>query len=517
MTISNTFTVRITAPASGPEWFTQRAANTWYQVATGVGGADWSAGVRLDQSVPNLTLSYDDLCMNNNGATVAPDYGEFIIALNGGHAGNSANDAYALALNVAQPYWYQVVERTPVAYTDLRVNNQTTGAVNPLGTDGNYDVIIDNQGYALAPPYYVPCVLEDGIIPWTRDANNFVLPANVNHAACTARPRSLHTNNNTHYHNGKVWWPFMNAPGVSGRSHGHKCSLNFAGIKANPGLKTFVAGQLAPWAYHGPITEWPSTSLFTGNGDFGTAALDRTTGRIWYRGQSWVGYWAMETVGASAGQHTYYTNGDSARALISNGATICYLPKVGGGLHTLWVMMEGSTTGSYYVKVCDVTGAGLGSPTVPTWTRHIPTNATQYEWAWGLKSSGTNPTIAGYSMGWGMVWHEPSQAILAYNCDQIQKYPLTPTDAQNRNVIRKLSPPMSNGYYAPTGAWTWSEVTLAGDAPETLMPSKGLAGGGASSHSRFNLIPNFDGAGNALLIHQSRYNTPTRVAKLGAV
>jgi hypothetical protein len=179
--------------------------------------------------------------------------------------------------------------------------------------------------------------------------------------------------------------------------------------------------------------------------------------------------------------------------------------------------MEGKSTGSFYVKVCDLTGAAPNTSTLPTWTRHIPTNATMYEWAWGLKNSGTNPTIAGYSMAWGMVWHAPSQAFLAYNCDQIQKYPLTPTDAQNRNVLRKLSPPMSNGYYVPGGTWTWSEVELFGDAPETNVPTDGPAGGAAGSHSRFNLIPDFDGAGNALLIHQSRYNVPTRVAKLGAI
>jgi len=508
--------------STAPQWFDDMDADTWYSIADGSDDGTWQGGTSLYQSVPNITTEYDDLCMNNNGGTVALDYREFILALNGGHSGNYANDAYALALNSNQPGWYQVVEPTPEQYTDIRITpatpagNYHTPAAFPA--DGITDYPIDSQSYGLAQPFFVPAIYSDGSAPvYTRDVSNKVLPGTFDHTVINCHPKSLHTNNHTHYHNGKVWWPIMNAPNSgSGPTHLHKLSLDFQGIKNNPSLSTWAFGTLGPWQYHGPITGWPTNSIATGPGDFGTAALDRTTGLIWYRGQNTDRYWAMETTGASAGSHHYFTGAPSPHQLSSNGSAICHLTDTGGNPVTLWVMMEAdSSTPSFYIKIADVTAAP-GS--TPTWTRQVPLNTDSYEWAYGIKNFRVppDPTFAGYAMGYGMVWHAPSQCFLVYNCDQM---PHLVDNVTASASIRKLSPPLVNGQYNAAGQWSWSEVTLSSinGAPEVLLPSKGTAGGGASSHSRFNIFPDFDGLGNALIIHQSRYDAPTWVAKIGVI
>lgn len=508
--------------STAPQWFNEMPGSTWFPLAKGTNDGTWQGGTRLDQSVPNVDAEYVDLCQNNNGATVAPDYKEFIIALNGGHAGNPANDAYGLKFNQAVPGWYQIVERTPVQYTNIAVNNATPGSLNPVTSypaDEFVDRICDGNQIKLAQPYYVPGTWADGPqVSYTVDINNLVLPGTFDHTTIQRRPRSLHTNNHTHYHNGKVWWPIMDAYNEgTGPTSGHKLSLDFQGIKNNPSLKTWVYGQLAPWQYHGPITEWPSGSSFTTNADFGTAALDRVTGRIWYRGQSTDKYWCMETVN-NPGSHLYFTGGLAPNDLTSNGSAIAHLTDVNDVPKTLWVMLESDSSGGggFYIKIADVTGAS--AVVTPTWSRQIPLNSANFEWAYGIKNyrNPPDPAFPGYAMGYGMVWHAPSQCFLVYNCDQM---PHSVANVRGSAAVRKLSPPLVNGKYDSSGSWSWSEVTLATPegAPEVLIPSKAVAGGGASSHSRFNLIPDFDGLGNALLIHQSVYNAPTWVAKIGVI
>ena len=507
-----------------PTWFTGMDADTWYPIATQ--GAPlpptgtleaWQQGTSLYASVPNITAAYDDLCQNNNGGVIIPEYKEFALVANGGHSGNFANDGYSLDLSAEIPYWYQLVESTPEEYTDVRVSTGSTpGLIHslaPYPADGSEDTIVDANGVVLAQPYFVPPTWADGPeVPYIADANYRVNPEQTNYTNIRRRPRSLHNNAIPNYNNGKIWWPFMNAPNVSGRSHGHKLSLDFAGCKTDYQLTRWSYGNLGPWQYHGPISEYTGTA-FTTAADFGAGAIDRVSGIVWYHAGAGNMYWGMETTtdnGLTPGEHTYYTTTlVNNNALKSGGTAICRLPKSGGGEHILWVMQETSANdpGSLYIRVYDL------SETPHTYSRVLPLNAENYEWAWGIKYAQTTlrPNFTGYAMGWGMVWHEPSQCFLAYNCDHIPP--------EHRNRVRKLIPPMSGGVYNPGGDWTWSEAILSdvNGMPEQLLPGKLQAGGGASSYTRFNLIPNFDGQGNALLLHQSAYNTPTWVAKIGAI
>jgi hypothetical protein len=108
--------------------------------------------------------------------------------------------------------------------------------------------------------------------------------------------------------------------------------------------------------------------------------------------------------------------------------------------------------------------------------------------------------------GWGLVYHAPSKAFLAFNCDQSVN-----TSRVRHGALRKLSLPMNaQGQYDPTLPWRWTEVAIGGTVPSTCSPGGVITGG---SWSRFNVIPQFDGT-NDLLIALNSYNTATSVMKL---
>jgi hypothetical protein len=343
-------------------------------------------------------------------------------------------------------------------------------------------------------------------------------------AATGRRPKTAHTCSHYYYANGKVWFAFHNAWNAgTGPSSAAKLYLDRAGLKSGTVKKEWVQGKLGPWGYAGPIHEIPMGAEVSSSMAFGTGAIDRKTGLIWYIGAGTRSFWAMNTVD---GSHTFYKEAKPIVTRNPSGiSAIGHVSVAGGGTRTLWVHLisafggSGKWTGTNDVLVADITGAAPASP--PAWSLK-PTNGGEFEWAYHrAKEDPTWPKSAGgHSQpcsAWGLVWHAPSRAFLAYNPDQIQKQGLTTRDAQSRSVIRKLAVPMVDGVYDPAGRWIWSEVDLGPLAPDTVNPGAANTGGGGGSYTRFNILPNFDGQGNALLIHFSMYDKPVYLAKIGVL
>ncbi len=416
-----------------------------------------------------------------------------IIALNGGHAAWQYNDAYALDLGSDVPAWRRIVDATPEVdpkdgrrYYDA-VNNESSEPV----PDGYIDKVVDQNGIAYSRPIKVPGWLSDGPHP-----NILYSDRSPDVSRILRRPRTVHTCSHYHYSNGRVWYPIMNAWNQgSGLTSLVKVALDVNALRTNPSLKEWRYANPAPWSYIGTISE--QTGGDTGAFGFGVAALDPASGKIWYAGQRTSSYWSMDTRGNSAGQHAFYDDSPREKDIRSSAGAIAHgLAQAGGGTTSLFVMME---IGTLRLWVLDISKAGTGQG----WSVVAPKNASNFEWAAALKL--VEPNHAGHSAAYGMVYHAPSKAFLAYNCDQLP----------NRAVVRKLSIPLrSDGTYDPAGSWAWTEMALGGQAPAVNNPTSANIGGGGGSYTRFNIFPDFAGNGEALLVHLSHYDQPTSVCKL---
>jgi hypothetical protein len=232
---------------------------------------------------------------------------------------------------------------------------------------------------------------------------------------------------------------------------------------------------------------------------FGVAALDRATGKIWYAGQKSANYWSLDTLGASAGKHTFYDDAPREKDFSSSaGAIASNIPLAGGGTTSLFVVME---QGTYRIWILEIPKAGTGQ----AWYPASPSNGASLEWAAGIKAR--TPDFVGHPAAYGMVYHAPSKSFLAYNCDQLR----------DRSVLRKLSIPLrSDGTYDRNAAWSWTEVRVGGAAPGVNSPTAAGIGGGGGSYTRFNLMPDFGGTGEDLLVHLSHYDQGLYVCKLPA-
>lgn len=495
-------TTAVTPCSAGtvPSWFRSLEPNRWLSVAAGPKGSrSPQSGDRLAEVVPagpyfgNYGPRY--LTAGWNGACVDTDNMEMIVALNGGHAAWQYNDAYALSLASELPAWRRIVDSTPEVdpstgrhYYDA-VNHESGDAV----PDGFIDRVLDPSGATYARPFVVPGWLNDGPQPQIAASDRAPDLGKI-----LRRPRTLHTCSHYHYSNGRVWYPIMNAWNQgSGLTSLVKLALDVDGLRQNPALKAWRYGDLGPWRYLGVISE--QTGGDTADFGFGVAALDASTGKIWYAGQKTSTYWSMDTRGASAGQHRFYSDAPRTKKLSSSAGSICHGIRLASGETTsLFVMLE---VGTYRVWVLDTSKAGSGD----AWTVIEPANAEKFEWAAELKK--VEPSFTGYTAAYGMVYETNSSSLLAYNCDQLP----------NRSTLRRLSiPSHADGTYNPQGNWTWSEILMAGDPPSPNNPGAGNIGGGGGSYTRFNIIPDFGGTGESLLIHLSHFDQATSVCKFVA-
>jgi len=428
-----------------------------------------------------------------NGACVDTDNAEMIIALNGGHAAWQYNDAYALALGSESPGWRRIVDATPEMdpRDGRRYYDAANNATGASGADGYIDRVLDPSGQNYSRPFVVPGWLNDGPQPAILAGEKKPDLSRV-----FRRPRTLHTCSHYHYSNGRIWYPIMNAWNQgSGLTSLVKLALDVDAVRRDPSLKAWRYGSPRPWQYLGVISE--QTGGDTGEFGFGVGALDPSTGRVWYVGQKTSNYWSLETLGGSAGNHQFFSDAPRGKDLRSSAGNIAHGVRVAsGGVTSLFVLME---IGTHRLWILDISKAGSGS----AWSVVEPVNGSRYEWAYGLKKVSSG--YAGHPAGYGMVFHEPSQSFLAYNCDQLP----------NRSVLRRLAIPLhSDGTYDPKGDWVWSEIACSGQAPATNNPRAGNIGGGGGSYTRFNILPDFCGSGQALLVHLSHFDQPTFVCKL---
>jgi hypothetical protein len=275
-----------------------------------------------------------------------------------------------------------------------------------------------------------------------------------------------------------------------------KLSLDVEALRSDPSLGKWRYGDLGPWQYAGTILE--QTGGATDAYGFGVAALDRSSGKIWYTGQKTANYWALDTVGERAGMHTFFSDAPREKDLSSSAGAIAHGVTTGDGRGTtsLFVMME---QGSLRIWILDIALAGSGR----AWSVVQPDNASALEWSHNLKK--IFPDYDGYPAAYGMVYYPPGRCFIAYNCDQLP----------DRAAVRILRMPLrSDGSYDQGGRWAWEEHRLGTIGPDENNPTARGIGGGGGSYTRFNCFPNFAGTGESLLVHLSRHDRPTWVCRL---
>jgi hypothetical protein len=506
------FTLTVTAPPSGgPAWFTSLAPLQWLPIAKGTGETG-TGGSRLDQVTyqnnhvwptgfvgKGRMNNANNYCQNSNGAAVDPVNAEMFLVGNGGHGGYMGNETMRLRLRTATPSWEIFVDATPPDY------------LQPAGTDpGGTNVAsfwseeVYLYGHAAFHSYL--------------DGPAYTTP--VTNGPVTRRPTSVHSSCLPTYSEGKVWFPLQNSTNLNGGTDGRaKYALNVQSVRDDPSLKNWVYGQFVPWEFHGMKTDGGAedTAAFF---RFAGAALDEGTGRMWipWSAESSLPtlLLMMETRGANAGRHQFFKNSSVFRIGSGNCPRIITITDTTGATKKLLVTMSTkrwNTDTNRYIITADISAMEAQTIThsgviTGTWvTEHVAQEPTPLLWQSPERASFDPNGTLGPGAGWGLVYHAPSKAFLAFNCDQCVN-----TSRVRHGALRKLSLPLNaQNQYDPTNfSWRWTEVPIGGTVPTTCLPSGFITGG---SWSRFNVIPQFDGT-NDLVIALNSYNTATSVMKL---
>lgn len=457
----------------------------WVPLAGGRAyGGTWQGGARLADAVPPPpyfgNYGPKTLTAGWNGACIDPQSAEMIVALNGGHSARQENDAYALALLDETPGWRRILESTPL----------TDSAGAELLTRAR---ILDPQGRKYVTPMLIP--------GWTLDGPDPAIAfddRDPDLSKVQRRPRTLHTCSHYHCSGGKIWFPIMNAwDRGTGETSLVKLALNLQKLREQPSLARWRYGDPAPWEYIGTIREQEAGGQDSYG--FGVAALDRSTGRLWYAGQKSSTYWSLATLGPDAGKHDFYADAPREKDLSSSGGAIAESVSLDGRTRTsLFVMLE---QGTHRIWILDTGQAGRGS----AWSVTEPENSSKLEWAKNLRAF--VPGYKGHTAAYGMVYYPPGKCFLAYNCDQLP----------DRAAVRVLHMPIRNdGTVDIRGSWRWDEVRMGDRGPDENNPTARGIGGGGGSYTRFNILTNFGGSGESLLIHLSAHDRPTWVSRLPA-
>lgn len=522
------FTVQ---PAAGiPAWFSTLPVLTWREIAKGTGG-DYSGGATLSQSIlasnyvwptdgfdplsPSLPvlgpqggiMNSAAYCQNSNGMAVDPVRGYCYMVANGGHGGYMGNETMALNLRSDQPGWTRFVDSTPPWHISSVAN----------GGSGFDSIEEDAQGT------FAYLAFTDGPA-WSVDyvANPTYTYANTE---ITRRPPASHTACLQTFSEGKVWFPLQNSTNFNGGcSSFSKLSVDVDAVHATPSLRNWRYGTIAPWQFYGINTDVlslqprGSQSLFL----FPTAALDRETGRVWIcpgTTSSMRYFWMLETRGVNAGKHQTFQTSPGMYLRTNNCVSGDITTGIvdGAGNPIKLFVLYGFRLQSKDVYVLDITAVEAANPSIPytgvievdAWSNYVATDSLRWINS-NQFAQGKDPTGAwGPQQAWGMVWHQPSKGFLLFNNDQA-----VGADRLRDGKIRKLALPLDgSGRYNPAGSWVYTSITTQGPIPGTLLPdSFGLGVGG--SFSRFNIMRNFDGIGNDLLISVNADDKPVSVMKL---
>lgn len=107
----NTECVPPPPPGTAPSWFVNMPDKTWTMIAAGSSRSDlsgWQRGSRVADVFPSSSIGGNGpryVCEAWNGACVAQDRGELILAANGGHGNYAGNEVYACDIRGATPRW----------------------------------------------------------------------------------------------------------------------------------------------------------------------------------------------------------------------------------------------------------------------------------------------------------------------------------------------------------------------------------------------------------------------------
>jgi hypothetical protein len=538
---SRTFSLTVTAAASSatPAWFTDLPAKSWKALADGT-GLTTVGGDRLDQaalqssyvwptdpadpltpSAPvtgaqgGLMNSPSNYCQNSNGMAVDAAEGDCLLVANGGHGGYMGNETMRLNLRSATPGWERYIDSTP----PWHIQSILSGSESFISPEGQISGTFSYACYTDGPEWTFPTYAQPN-------------------SAVTRRPAAMHTSCIPTYAEGKVWLSIQNSTNLEGGSSTFsKLAVNIASRRVDPTLKLWTYGDIAPWEFHGVMTDlttWNSKGDQT-NFLFPTSGYDPETGRIWTCPGTSAAvryFWMMETRGPNAGRHQAFQNtGIFLRTDNAvGGAVTC--DAIGTGVSNLLdlngdpiklFILYGRRQNARDVYVLNLTALEAEHPALTysgilntnTWAQYLATDATPMRWV-NSESSAIDPAgTLGPQQAWGCVWHEGSKALLMFNCDHA-----VDIDRTRNGNLRKLALPLLNGRYNPTGSWLYRNVaTVSGsETPGTCLPTAAIANAlvRGGSFSRFNIMRNFDGVGNDLLVSVNAWDNATSVMKIPA-
>jgi hypothetical protein len=524
------FTYTILSLTAGvPDWFTNLAPFSWLPIQSTLQDASVSSTYvwptdpddPLTPASPvlggqgQIMSSPSNYCQNSNGMAVDAVHGDCFLVANGGHAGYMGNETMRLNLRTEIPVWERYIDSTP----PWHVSSIQTGSESYAGAEFTTlinGVAVNNFAYH--------CYT---------DGPNWTYPtADQANSVVTRRPVSSHTACLPTYSEGKVWLPLQNSTNLEGgTSTFAKLAVDIESRRNDSSLKLWQYGDIRPWEFHGVMDE--ATTLQPKSTQtqflFPTAALDPSTGRIWIcpAGTSGIRYyWMLETRGVNAGRHQTFTN---------TGISIQTDNAVGGDITTGVTDVNGDEVKlfilyGYRLKARDVYVLNItavetqydnvfpysGVLSTNAWAKYVATDNTSMRWVSqdAINADATRDPNGtwGPQQAWGCFWHEGSNGLLMFNCDQA-----VDINRQRDGHLRKLALPRNaSGQYDPTVAWKYHDVPIGGTIPGTCLDgvggTSGLVRGG--SFSRFNVMRDFDGIGNDLVVSVNAWNNATSVMKL---
>jgi hypothetical protein len=525
-----TFTLTVEA-STAPTWFEDLPELTWTDIATG-SGSGYASGARLDQvctqdgevwptdaadpigplitGIPvvgpqsSMRFPPDNYCQNSNGMALDPLTGECFLPANGGHAGYMGNETMRLKLRQSIPAWERFVDSTPPWHITSLRNAQN----NFISVEQNAS--LSYYCYTDGPQHTLPTVDQPT-------------------SAVQQRPASCHTACLPTYSEGKVWLPLQNSTDLNGgTSTLSKTAVDVQSVRDDPSLRYWRYGDIAPWEFHGVMDE--AGALTQSQFLFPTAALDRSTGRIWICPGTTSGmrhFWMLETRGDNAGLHQTFRNAGTGSVFLQTDNAVCGdittgVVNTAGAPVKLFVVYgrRQFVRDVYVLNISTIEAAEVTTPLTYTgvldvnaWAKYVATDATPMKWINSEIAAAQDPAgTKGPQQGWGAFWHQGSQGLLMFNCDHA-----VDIDRVRNGHLRKLALPINlQGRYDPTNptlSFKYHDVPVnsSGTVPGTCLAT-GLVTGG--SFTRFNIARNFDGAGNDLVISLNAYNTATSVMKL---
>lgn len=544
---TRTFTYTVTPPVdpggSGtPAWFTPMPSLSWKAMTVGSGvsgvGGDNLSSVAISASYrwptspenggaadplqpaapvfgPNSNMnSPSNYCQNSNGMAVDPVTGDCFLVSNGGHGGYMGNETMRINFRATTPTWERYIDSTPPWHVNSQssIPGQFTSADQQANENWAYVCFTDGPAHSTDfvanPTYSIPA-------PYTE---------------IKRRPATTHTSCLPTFANDRVWLPLQNSSNFAGGcSSFWKTSIDIAARRADPALKLWKYGDIAPWTIHGVMNDAVGLqpkgqqSLFL----FPTSGLDESTGRIWIcpaTSSSMRYFWMLETRGPNAGKHqTFQNTGIFLRTQGAVGGAVCCNANGTGVINTSGApvklfVLYGRRIFARDVYVLDISALEAANPTLPytgivdvdNWSQYVAQDASPQLWINSERFAlGDDPQGAwGPQQAWGCVWHQGSNGLLMFNCDHA-----VDLNRQRNGHLRKLALPLdSNGRYNPTLPWRFIDVATTGTVPGTCVPGGGLVTGG--SFSRFNIMRNFDSLGNDLLISINAWDNAASVMKI---